>query len=40
MMIIRDADPRAPPSVAEIVAAVQQIVVIFVSRMKPTYFCV
>jgi len=30
MMTIRDAGPRVPPSVAEIVAAVQEIVVIFV----------
>ena len=36
----RESDPRVPASVAEIVAAVQQIVVIFVWRMKPTCFCV
>jgi len=29
-MTIQDADPMVPPSVAEIVAAVQQIVVFFV----------
>jgi len=39
-MTIQDADPRVPPSVAEIVAAVQQIVVFFVWSMKPTCFCV
>jgi len=39
MMAIQDADPRVPPSVAEIVAAVQQIVVFFVCRMTPTCFC-
>ena len=40
MMTIRDADPRVLPSVAEIVAAVQQMAVFFVWRMKPTCFCV
>ena len=39
MMTIRNADPRVPPSVAEIVAAVQQMVVFFVCRMKPTCIC-
>jgi len=29
-MTMRDADPRVPPSVVEIVAAVQQMVVFFV----------
>jgi len=40
VMAIRDTDPRVPATVAEIVAALQQIVVFFVWRMKPTCFCV